>query len=63
MGRVVPRPRLLDGLRAEQDLAVILLVAGAGYGKTTLLQQWATADDRPNVSLRLTASTTTPACS
>jgi LuxR family maltose regulon positive regulatory protein len=42
----VRRPRLVRRLsRSPAPLAV--LVAPAGYGKTTLLQQWAEADARP----------------
>ena len=43
----VPRDRLLRLLPAAPDPAVVLLVAPAGYGKTTLLSQWAEHDDRP----------------
>jgi LuxR family maltose regulon positive regulatory protein len=43
---VVPRPRLLRRLiRADAPMA--LIVAPAGYGKTTLLAEWAARDERP----------------
>jgi LuxR family maltose regulon positive regulatory protein len=41
---LVPRPRLLDELRAGQGRALTLVGAPAGYGKTTLLSQWIEAD-------------------
>ncbi|MBS1870876.1 MAG: hypothetical protein JSS99_14575 [Actinobacteria bacterium] len=40
------RERLLAALAAA-DGAIVLLRAPAGYGKTTLLTQWAAADPRP----------------
>ena len=43
----VPRPRLLRRLLAATDARVALLVAPAGYGKTTLLAEWALRDERP----------------
>ena len=51
---LVPRPRLLRRLTAaETPLAMI--VAPAGFGKTTLLAEWATRDDRPFVWLSMDA--------
>lgn len=41
---LVPRRRLLDELRSGQGRALTLLCAPVGYGKTTLLSQWADAD-------------------
>ncbi|MBV8598171.1 MAG: AAA family ATPase, partial [Actinobacteria bacterium] len=38
--RIIERPRLLKQLE-ETDARTILLVAPAGYGKTTLARQWA----------------------
>src|SRR5262245_54503754 len=43
--RIIERPRLIHALE-RSDARVRLLVAGAGYGKTTLLEQWATRDAR-----------------
>jgi LuxR family maltose regulon positive regulatory protein len=43
---VVPRPQLLDRLRAARGVPTVAVVAPAGYGKTTLLALWADADDR-----------------
>src|SRR3954463_4381632 len=43
----VERSRLLDRLAAvPDDVPLVLLTAPAGYGKTTLLSQWASADRR-----------------
>jgi LuxR family transcriptional regulator, maltose regulon positive regulatory protein len=36
----VPRPRLLEVLKASSERRVTLIGAPAGYGKTTLLTQW-----------------------
>ncbi len=43
---LVDRPRLLRRLVGSSDLPLALLVAPAGYGKTTLLSQWAEQDRR-----------------
>ena len=43
----VPRPGLVNRLRAANGHRLVTLVAPAGYGKTTLLSQWAERDDRP----------------
>jgi LuxR family transcriptional regulator, maltose regulon positive regulatory protein len=45
-GRLVPRARLVRRLLGSSDLPVALLVAPPGYGKTTLLSQWARQDRR-----------------
>ena len=37
--RIIERPRLINQLE-ESDARTILLIAPAGYGKTTLLEQW-----------------------
>jgi len=46
-GREVRRTRLLRRLATADATDVVLLRAPAGYGKTTLLRQWAAADPRP----------------
>jgi LuxR family transcriptional regulator, maltose regulon positive regulatory protein len=38
---IVPRTALLDRLRAQDAVPIISVVAPAGYGKSTLLAQWA----------------------
>ena len=42
----VPRPGLVNRLRAANGHRLVTLVAPAGYGKTTLLSQWAERDAR-----------------
>ena len=42
----VSRPALVNRLRAARSARAVSVVAPAGYGKTTLLAQWAARDDR-----------------
>ena len=42
----VPRTALVNRLRAAGAFPIVLVVAPAGYGKTTLLSQWAARDAR-----------------
>jgi len=42
---VIVRTRLLDALRRSQGVRLVSVVAPAGYGKTTLLGQWAALCD------------------
>jgi len=44
--RIIERPRLTR-LLTESESRVMLLVAPAGYGKTTVLAEWAEQDPRP----------------
>jgi LuxR family maltose regulon positive regulatory protein len=44
---LVVRSTLIARLLRADDVRVVLLTAGAGYGKTTLLTQWAECDSRP----------------
>ena len=44
---LVPRSRLVGRLIAAEDTPLVLLVAPAGYGKTTLLAEWSMRDGRP----------------
>jgi LuxR family maltose regulon positive regulatory protein len=44
---MVARPELVERLTAARDAALALLVAPPGYGKSTLLDEWARADGRP----------------
>src|SRR6478672_10829430 len=43
----VPRARLVRRLLACRDRPVVIISAPAGYGKTTLLAEWALRDERP----------------
>jgi LuxR family transcriptional regulator, maltose regulon positive regulatory protein len=58
---IVPRDDLVEELRDARHVPVVLVVAGAGYGKTTLLAQWTNADDRPFVWLSITELDNDPA--
>jgi LuxR family maltose regulon positive regulatory protein len=44
---MVARPRLVRPLMACRDKPIVAIVAPAGYGKTTLLAEWAMRDERP----------------
>ena len=44
---IVERRALVDRLCRTPDVNVVAVVAPAGYGKTTLLAQWAERDPRP----------------
>jgi LuxR family transcriptional regulator, maltose regulon positive regulatory protein len=44
---LVARPRLIRRLSEARDTPIALLTAPAGYGKTTLLAEWAERDERP----------------
>ena len=43
----VRRPRLVTALVADEAPPFVVLVAPAGYGKTTLLCEWCARDPRP----------------
>jgi LuxR family maltose regulon positive regulatory protein len=43
---VIDRPLLVERL-IESDAPLVVICAPAGYGKTTLVTQWAAADERP----------------
>jgi LuxR family transcriptional regulator, maltose regulon positive regulatory protein len=45
--QAVPRVGLLDYLEASSTTPLAAIIAPAGYGKTTLLAQWAERDPRP----------------
>ncbi len=45
---LVSRPRLLERLDWTQGRPLTLVVAPAGYGKTTLVSTWLDTTDRPN---------------
>jgi len=44
---LVARPRLVQRLAEARDVPLALVVAPAGYGKTTALAEWAARDPRP----------------
>src|SRR5439155_11748812 len=44
---LVARAALVERLGRSTESRVVLVVAGAGFGKTALLELWAAADDRP----------------
>ena len=48
---LIERPRLLARLNDGRDVPLVILVAPAGYGKTSLLAEWATQESRPSVWL------------
>jgi LuxR family maltose regulon positive regulatory protein len=56
----VPRPRLLHALAAT-PAPLTVVVAPAGFGKTTLLRQWAASDARACVHVTLDARHDDPA--
>jgi LuxR family maltose regulon positive regulatory protein len=51
--RVVLRPRLIEQLSEGLDCKVTLISAPAGFGKTTLVSEWAAVCDRPVAWLSL----------
>jgi LuxR family transcriptional regulator, maltose regulon positive regulatory protein len=50
---LIRRERLVSSLRAGPDASVASVVAPAGYGKTTVLSEWAESDGRPFAWLTL----------
>jgi LuxR family maltose regulon positive regulatory protein len=44
---LLPRPRVLEALDGADHATVVCLQAPGGYGKTTVLAQWAAQDPRP----------------
>ena len=44
---LIPRKRLVSRLLATTDVPIAIVVAPAGYGKTTLVSEWDEADERP----------------
>ena len=49
----IPRAALVNRLRAARGVAVVVVSAPAGYGKTTLLAEWERRDERPFAWLSL----------
>src|SRR4051812_19404034 len=58
---MVRRDRLLAWFAGLPGEPVVLVCAPAGFGKTTVLRQWAAADDRPVASLTLDDGDNDPA--
>ena len=52
-GSLIPRPRLLSRLDLGLELPLTLVIAPAGYGKTTLVRQWAERQSIPVAWLTL----------
>lgn len=57
---VIERPALVRRLTAAAQAAVTLVVAPAGYGKSTLLREWSAADGRPFGWVRVSRSEDDP---
>ena len=49
----IEREALLARLHANPDVPVVVVHAGAGFGKSTLAAQWAQRDPRPHVLVRI----------
>jgi LuxR family maltose regulon positive regulatory protein len=58
---LVPRPRLLERLAEGMDRKLVLVCTPAGFGKTTLLAEWARRSQRPVAWLSLDAGDNDPA--
>ena len=58
---IVSRERLVQRLAQARDVPLALLIAPAGYGKTTLLEDWAAHDGRPFAWLTLDSESNDPA--
>jgi LuxR family maltose regulon positive regulatory protein len=50
---IIQRDRLVEEICVAGDVPLVLVVGGAGYGKTTLLSQWVGQDVRPCVWMTL----------
>ena len=57
---LIPRPRLIRRLSEARDAPFVLLVAPAGYGKTTLLSEWGACDGRRFAWIDLAAGDNDP---
>jgi LuxR family maltose regulon positive regulatory protein len=62
LSRAIDRPRLTGPLSDVDGAPVVLLLAPAGYGKTTLLCAWAESDERPFAWVTLDEADNDPAC-
>src|SRR5215211_834012 len=59
-GHIIRRPRLTR-LLDEADTSLLLLVAPAGYGKTTLAREWVASRGRTGAWFRASPRSTDPA--
>jgi LuxR family transcriptional regulator, maltose regulon positive regulatory protein len=57
----VERARLLTRLHDDAEVPVVVVHAPAGFGKTTLAEQWAHHDFRPHSTLRIASPDNDPA--
>jgi LuxR family maltose regulon positive regulatory protein len=57
---LVPRQRLVRKLMDARELPVALVIAPAGYGKTTVLSEWEACDGRPFAWVKLDAEDNDP---
>ncbi len=57
---LVPRQRLVRRLIDARELPVALVIAPAGYGKTTVLSEWEACDGRPFAWVKLDAEDNDP---
>src|ERR671936_328979 len=57
----IPRARLVRRLMSAPDTPLVLIVAPAGYGKTSLLSEWSIEDRRPFAWVTLRDTDTGPA--
>ena len=53
------RPHLVDQMTGSNE-PLVVFSAPAGYGKTTLIRQWAAVDDRPFAWVALAAEDNDP---
>ncbi len=58
--KIVPRPRLMSLLSSAVQYPLTLVCAPAGFGKTTLLAEWAKQSDWPVAWVSLTGSENDP---
>ena len=59
-GPIITRPRLLDRLEASKSRKLILVTAPAGFGKSTLLNEWSAASPEPISWFSIDASDNDP---
>src|SRR4030067_280389 len=60
--KIVLRPRLIERLNEGLHRKLALISAPAGFGKTTLVSEWAAGCERPVAWLSLDEGDNDPAC-